>query len=96
MMPIQSRYEKEVKSIINGYGLNCYVEKLAEDWLTIWIYKLPFILEVIKSTPQAPKTTFDHWVLGKLFGYSEEAIQEFILNDGMKCAYILDKVEERL
>ena len=78
MMPIQERYAEEAKTTIQSYGLNHYFEQLSDGWLTLWVYKLPFIMEVIKSAPQVPNTIFDHWVLGKLFGYSEEAIQEFI------------------
>ena len=78
MLPIQVRYENEAKIVIQNYGLNDYIEQLADGWLTLWIYKLPHILEIIKSMPQAPKTTYEHWVLGKLFGYSEEAIRDFI------------------
>lgn len=94
MFPIQARYANEAKTIIQSYGLHEYLEKLAEGWLTLWIYKFPHILEVIKSVPQAPSTAYDHWVLGKLFGYSEEVIHEFIWRDEKICDYIWDKVEE--
>lgn len=96
MLPIQVRYANEAKTIIQSYGLNEYMENLADQWLTLWIYKFPHILEVIKSMPQAPKTVYDHWVLGKLFGYSEEAIREFILSDEKNFVYIWDKAEEHL
>lgn len=54
------------------------MEILSKGWVTFWGYKYPHILEVIKNMPQAPKTVYDHWVLGKLFGYDEVAIQEFV------------------
>lgn len=79
MLPVQTRYVDEATRIIKNNGLNSYVTHLTEEWSTVWVYKYPYLLDVIKMTPQAPKTTFDHWVLGKLFGYSEEAIQDFIL-----------------
>ncbi len=59
-------------------GLQVYTEELADGWVTLWIYKFSHILEVIKSLPQAPETSFDHWVLGKLFGYSEDSIAEYL------------------
>ena len=62
MLPIQARYANEVKTIIQSYGLNEYLENLAKGWLTLWIYKFPHILEIIKSMPQVPKTDYDHWV----------------------------------
>lgn len=94
MLPIQARYVNEAKTIIQSYGLHKYLEKLAEGWLMLWIYRFPHILEVIKSVPQAPRTAYDHWVLGKLFGYSEEAIGEFIWRDEKTYGYIWDKAEE--
>ncbi|MGE5604548.1 MAG: hypothetical protein ACM3YE_02530 [Bacteroidota bacterium] len=94
MLPIQARYANKAKTIIQSYGLNGYLENLAEGWLTLWIYKFPHILEVIKSVPQAPRTAYDHWVLGKLFGYSEAAIHEFIWRDEKIFDYIWDKAEE--
>lgn len=45
---------------------------------TIWIYKEKYMLEIIKNLPEQPKTVFDHWILGKAFGYSDESIKKFI------------------
>ena len=36
------------------------------------------MLEIIKALPHNPKTVYDHWVLGKAFGYSDESIGEFL------------------
>jgi len=76
---IQERYVTEsvdrVKSI---YGLMTYVEDLAPGWNTLWIYKDEYMLEIIKLLPEEPKTVYDHWILGKAFGYSDEAIRIFL------------------
>lgn len=78
MVAVQERHLAEVSQVITGvHKLNVYVEPLSEGWLSVWIYKYSHILQVIKDLQQAPKTALDHWILGKLFGYSEEAIQEF-------------------
>ncbi|GMA52052.1 hypothetical protein GCM10025857_34090 [Alicyclobacillus contaminans] len=77
-MALQERYIEEASDFVDGYKLNAHVETLSEGWVTFWVYKYEHILEVIKSMPQAPKTAFDHWVLGKLFGYEEAAIAEFL------------------
>ena len=83
LIPFQERHvDAAVVFVTVELGLSTYIEKLAEGWVSFWIYKYPHILEVIKTTPQAPKTTFDHWVLGKLFGYEEVVIQEFISRQG--------------
>lgn len=79
MLPIQERYLLKVKEHIKKiYGLKIYNEKLSDGWLTLWIYKDDFMIEIIKSLPEKPKTIYDHWVLGKAFGYSDEAIKEFL------------------
>lgn len=78
-IPVQERYLETVsRTVTETHGLNIYVEPLSEGWVNVWIYKYPHILQVIQALQQAPKTVFDHWVLGKLFGYSEEAIHEFL------------------
>lgn len=67
--------EKKVRDVC---GIKTYCEILSEKWVTMWIYKYPHILEIIRSTKDNPKTTFDHWVLGKLFGYDEDSIAKFL------------------
>ena len=32
----------------------------------------------IKSSPDQPNTPYDHWILGKMFGYPDEEIRDFI------------------
>lgn len=48
-----------------------------KDCIALWIYKDKFMIKVIKSLPDEPNSMYDHWVLGKAFGYSEESIREF-------------------
>lgn len=75
---IQDRYIEDAINIINSFRLNVYVEELSLGWKTIWIYKDEYMLEVIKKLPEQPKTIFEHWILGKAFGYSDEAIKNYI------------------
>lgn len=75
---LQDRYVEQAITITKDDNLNFYVEILAEGWVTFWIYKYDHILDVIQIVPQVPKTTFDHWLLGKLFGYDEASINEFV------------------
>lgn len=81
MVAVQERYRTEVIRIVADMGLQTYIEPLDDGWFTLWIYRYPHIFEVIKCLPQTPKTITDHWILGKLFGYDEEAIQEFLLKN---------------
>ena len=79
MIPIKTRYINEAENIIRGlFKLKVFSKNLAEGWTILWIYKKDFMLEVIKCLPEKPKTVYDHWVLGKAFGYSDEAIEEYV------------------
>src|SRR5690606_31162220 len=71
-MALQERYLESARALIQENGLKCYVEDLAPGWKTVWVYHHPHILHVIRELRHVPETVFDHWVLGKLFGYSEE------------------------
>jgi len=75
---IQNRYINEVKQIIKENRLRCSLEFLSDDWSKLWIYKKQFMIEIIKALPDRHKSVFDHWVLSKAFGYSDEAIEEFL------------------
>ncbi|HVJ49449.1 hypothetical protein [Desulfitobacterium sp.] len=79
MMSLQNRYIDNAKQIVeNRNNLKSYSEFLYEGWSTIYIYKHDYLLEVLKSSPNEPETVYDHWILGKMFGYSDEEIGQFI------------------
>lgn len=79
VIPLQERHLEEALEIVESTeGLSTYTDRLSEGWISFWVYQYPHILEVIRNAPQAPKTAYDHWLLGKLFGYDEMSIQEFI------------------
>lgn len=80
MMSIQTRYQVEATEVVETYGIKCYIEDVEEDsiWKVLWIYKYDYLLDVIKQMPKHPNSKYDHWVLGKLFGYSDEAIKNFL------------------
>ena len=74
----QNRYVDSIVYIAAEEGLHGHCEYLSDEWTTIWVYKHEFLKNVIKQMPNKPKTDYDHWVLGKAFGYSDEAIGDFI------------------
>lgn len=79
MLPVQNRYINEAMEIVEGYKGLYYINKyLSDGWREFWIYRKPFMSEVINNLPGKPKTIYDHWLLGKAFGYSDEAIEEYI------------------
>lgn len=83
LMSIQTRYEEEAVKLIKRFGLNAYTKKVIEDenWRILWIYKEPYLLEIIKMASRYPTSIYEHWLLGKLFGYSEEAIKKFLTDN---------------
>lgn len=79
VIPIQKRYKTEITDYIeNNQKLLLEIEPLTDDWLNVYIYKYSFYKEVIKGLPDKPKTNFEHWILGKVFGYSDDSIAKFI------------------
>lgn len=79
MIPIKiGQAASAAQFIKEKFNLLVHTEELDDNWQTLWIYKQPYILEVIKSLPRVPETVFDHWVLGKLFGYDEAAILDYL------------------
>lgn len=68
------------KERVNECGfLQFYHKNLSEGWVSFFIFKEEYMKEVIHCLPEKPKTNYDHWVLGKAFGYSDEAIRDYLL-----------------
>lgn len=93
MEPVKSEDIKEVADIIEKNKKSCfyrdltraeweafgYSEGIDSNYIQVWIYEKPIMLDVIKMMPKRPETIYDHWVLGKIFGFSDEKIEEYIL-----------------
>lgn len=79
---IKKEQLNDVITIISSYELKFKTSpsKWKEDRVEVWIYKyyhLGLIIdEILKFGSEL--STYHHWVLGKLFGYSEKAIEEFL------------------
>lgn len=82
---VQKRYTNQVVKLIkNEFDLFTTTKEYYPDWTEIWIYKYVHIGKVISTIPRKPKTITEHWLLGKLFGYSEQAIHDFIKGKNIK------------
>lgn len=74
---------KDAVEIARSHGARVHaVENGVAGWLDLWIYKFDVVLDVIKAAPRMPATTVDHWLLGKLFGYSDEEIERYVRDVG--------------
>ena len=79
-----------IESIVKKEGLYFYAYTLTaqeedpdSDWKTvaIWIYKYPHQGRVIKMLNNE-HTFLEEWIIGKLLGYSDQAMEEFFnIND---------------
>ena len=59
-------------------NVNYHIETVNEEWAILWIYKDVLYRNIIKDMPNNPQTPYEHYVLGKIFGYGESEILEFI------------------
>ena len=65
-------------------ALFCYLEGLGCEWATLWIMKDRRMIPIIRNRPRNPVGAVDHFYLGKLFGYSDAAILDFIDEEWLK------------
>lgn len=76
---IPTRWLQQATEIARQHHCNVLVKQNAQEgWSDIWIYCHEHLRDVIESVPQRPDSPFDHWILGKLFGYSEAEIARFV------------------
>ena len=74
---IKIKERADVTTYLDSQDIRYHFEELSPGWCTLWLYDHEFMLEVIKASPDTPRTVYDHWILGKMFGYSDEAIKKF-------------------
>lgn len=77
---VHVEHVEKFKALIIKEDLSVYTKPslTSESWVALWIFKHNYMLPIINNLPDNPETAFDHWVLGKAFGYSDEAINEFL------------------
>ena len=78
VVSVQTRYIKKAIDVVKSHNLKYHIKKLADGWCELWMYDNPIMKEIIECTPDKPASNYDHWILGKLFGYSDEKIFEFM------------------
>lgn len=80
VLVIKTKYTTEALGYIENEGLICSVRIMTKypEWSSIYIYKDKYLEEIINNAPEEPNSVYDHWILGKLFGYSDAEIKKFI------------------
>lgn len=61
-------------------GCEYWTKEIDRKWREFWVFKRKEMLEVIKLLPEVPKTKLDHYLLGAIFGYSNNAICDYLKN----------------
>lgn len=78
MIPIMIKNLQNAKMICILENCKFKIVKLNGEWVTFWIYirdELPMVIDLL---PTKPKNAADHYLLGALFGYSNDAICDFL------------------
>ena len=77
---IKTKYLDDAIEYIENEGLFTYVEENLYGFSVLYFFKDEVMKEIIThpSIPKTPKSNFDDWILGNLFGFSHESIVKFI------------------
>lgn len=78
VMPIKESDKQIAKITVIKENCKFRIESTVEGWCVIWIYIKDELMDVIDCLSNIPETAADHYLLGSLFGYSNESICEFI------------------
>lgn len=78
VMPIKESDKQIAKITVIKENCKFRIERTDEEWCVIWIYIKDELMDVINCLPNIPETAADHYLLGSLFGYSNESICAFI------------------
>ena len=80
IIPIKTTNLQTAKAICVMENCKFMFVELSEGWVTMWIYIRDELAGVIECLPKTPRTAADHYILGALFGYSNEAICDYLNN----------------
>ena len=75
--------KEHVQEVINAAGRDgcrCIVEDREYGRVAVWIFRSPFVRALIEefSRNATPPTAAGVWAMGKLFGYSDDAVGDYL------------------
>jgi len=71
----------EIITITKKHNVKYELKPFYKDgWTELWIYENNIVRYIINELPDKPNLPSDHYILGKLFGYSDEKIFDFCKN----------------
>ena len=84
MMPIKFIDAEKARKICHDNGCKTISHNLKGDWFELWVHIRVELIPIIFSLPEVPKSPSDHYLLGALFGHSNEEICNFIRDEEKK------------
>jgi len=75
-----------VEKLIADEGCLCIIDRAhSEDYVEVHLFKHLWIKQILEERKRedAPKIALNNWITGKLFGYSDNAIAEFLREKGL-------------
>lgn len=82
-----------VKEIVQGEGCACIIDDVGYGRASIEIFKsrhIQLVIETLRQIRGSVPEAFSLWCSGKLYGYSEQAITEFLLEQGVSLSQEVD------
>jgi len=73
---LNADYALELAKAEGVKGFIC--ETSDENWCELWIYKRYEMRVIIENLPSKPESQLDHFILGCAFGYSIDAILDYM------------------
>jgi len=78
-----SDYVKIIDAVTKWDGLKCLISHSDDSkWVTIYIYKYDLVKELIDEIDLLPDGKLKHFINGKMYGYSDNEIMNFIDSEG--------------
>ena len=90
-------YLQEVVLAAERDGCGTLVQDRDHGRVAIWIFRASFVRELIASFKEKahPPTASDVWAMGKLFGYSDSAIEAYLQAHGLTTSASDSKSSQR-
>ena len=93
----------KLEQLILHHGLNSIPLELQRDedddpnarFFEFWIYSYPHQLAVIKAIHDTPRSFLREWVVGKLLGYSDMSMEEYLSHDVMSGLEVDKRILEK-
>jgi len=83
IVQLQRRYKELVIKYLNEFHptILYQIEITNDEWLKVILYQYNHMKLIYDYLPNEPNSIFDHWLIGKACGYSDEAIEQYLIKN---------------